>query len=222
MNEFYEKFRNRTYFDNHGEAIANHLDKFYKSDEITVFHEMVSPDFHLDVYLINSAKHSFNILLTSGMSLLEMTVPDGVENPETYTFAELMILLPKAIEFGKIFPSENENDWIIGMLKETARFPHHYDTWLAIGHTLQATTEMEPYSGDTDYVGLVILPSVTFDEEFTEIKTAEETINIYSVFPLYKDELEYKIANEYNALLDKLIEKNSKEVFDNKRGNLLA
>jgi len=133
-----------------------------------------------------------------------------------------MILLPKEIEFGQVFPSENENDWILGMLKETARFPHHYDTWLSIGHTLQATADMEHYDEQTDYVGLVILPSVTFDEDFTEIKVGDEVINVYSIFPLYKNEMEYKIANGYNALLDKLIEKNGKEVFDKQRGNLLA
>lgn len=221
MNEFYQKFNNRTFFDKHPEIIANHLDKFYKSEEITVFHEIASLDFHLDVYFINSEKHSFNILLTSGMSLLEMSVPERVENPEQYKFAELMILLPKEIEFGKFFPSENENDWFIGMLKETARFPHHYDTWMSIGHTLQATADLETYSGETDYVGVVILPSVTFAEDFTEIKVDDGLINIYSVFPLYKNELEYKIANGYNALLDKLIEKNGKEVFDNNRENLL-
>jgi hypothetical protein len=221
MNDFYEKFRNLTFFDNHPEAIANHLDNFYTSEEITVFHEMVSPDFHLDVYFISSAKHSFNILLTCGMSLLEMTVPEGVENAEQYKFAELMILIPKEIEFGKVSPSENENDWILGMLKETARFPHHYDTWLTIGHTLQATADMEAYDQATDYVGLVVLPSVTFDEEFTEIKIDKEVINILSIFPLYKNELEYKIANGYNALLDRLIEKDEKEVFNKQRGNLL-
>ena len=222
MNEFYEKFRNRTYFENHPQVIANHLDKFYKSEEITVFHEMVSPDFHLDIYFINSDKDDFSILLTSGMSLLEMTVLNNVENPELYRFAELMILLPKSIEFGKVSPRENENDWLIGMMKETARFPHHYDTWLSIGHTLQATADMETYSKETDYVGLVVLPSVTFDEEFATIKVGNEIINIYSIFPLYKNELEYKIANGYNALLDKLIEKNGKEVFDIKRENLLS
>jgi hypothetical protein len=222
MNELYEKFRNRTYFDNHPEAIANHLDKFYKSEEITVFHEMVSLDFHLDIYFINSAEDDFNILLTSGMSLLEMTVPDNVDNPELYKFTELMILLPKSIEFGKVFPSGNENDWLIGMMKETARFPHHYDTWLNIGHTLQANADMETYSKETYYVGLVVLPSVTFDEEFTTIKAGDEIINIYSIFPLYQNELEYKIANGYNALLDKLIEKNGKEVFNPKRENLLV
>ncbi|RZK20392.1 MAG: suppressor of fused domain protein [Pedobacter sp.] len=222
MNEFYEKFRTRAYFNHHPEAIADHLDQFYESNEITVFHEMVSPDIHLDVYFINAEKHAFNILLTSGMSLLEMTVPEAVEEPELYKFAELMLLLPKSVEFGKTFPGDNENDWILEMIKETARFPHHYDTWLSIGHTLQATADMETYSKETDYVGLVVLPSVTFDEEFTEIKAGDNLINIYSLFPLYKNELEYKIANNYNALLDRLIEKNAQEILNNSRENLLS
>ncbi|RZL22325.1 MAG: suppressor of fused domain protein, partial [Pedobacter sp.] len=136
-------------------------------------------------------------------------------------FAELMLLLPKSIEFGKI-TGQGENDWLIEMLKETARFPHHYDTWLAIGHTLQATADMDPYSENTDYTGIVILPSVTFDEEFTTIPVGENQINIYSVFPLYENEMKYKIENGYNALLDKLIENDAKEIFDYNRANLLG
>ena len=221
MNDFYEKFRNRTSFDEHAEAISAHLDKRYSSEEITVFHEIFSPDLHLDVYFVQSEKHSFNILLTAGMSTLEMSVPNAVENLKDYQFAELMLLLPKSITFGKV-TGDNPNDWLIAMLKEVARFPHHYDTWLSIGHTLQATAEMQPYAENTNYTGVVILPSVTFDEEFTSVQAGENLINIYSVFPLYADEMNYKIENGYNALLDRLIEKNAKEIFDNNRGNLLV
>ena len=221
MNDFYEKFRNRTSFEEHAELISTHLDERYQSDEITVFHEMFSPDFHLDVYFVQSAKHDFNFLITAGMSTLEMIVPKAVENPQDYKFAELMLLLPKSITFGKV-TGDHPNDWIIGMLKEAARFPHHYDTWLAIGHTLQATADMEPYNENTNYTGVVILPSVTFDEEFTTVQAGENLINIYSVFPLYADEMNYKIANGYNALLDRLIEKNAQEIFDENRAHLLV
>ena len=221
MNDFFDKFKQKPSFDNHAEAISKHLEQKYKSGEVTVFHEIFSPDFHLDVYVVDSEQHNFKILLTAGMSTLEMTVPDAVENPEQYKFAELMLLLPKSIEFGKV-TGQGENDWLIEMLKETARFPHHYDTWLAIGHTLQATADMDPYSENTDYTGIVILPSVTFDEEFTTIPVGENQINIYSVFPLYENEMKYKIENGYNALLDKLIENDAKEIFDYNRANLLG
>lgn len=181
---------------------------------------MVSLDFHLDVCFVQSEKYNFNLLLTAGMSTLEMTVPPDVENPQRYKFAELMLLLPKSIAFGEV-TGDNPNDWLIDMLKENARFPHHYDTWLTIGHTLQATAGMEPYEGHTEYTGVVILPSVNFDEDFTTLQAGENRINIYSVFPLYADEMNYKIEKGYNALLDRLIDKNAKEVFDERRESLL-
>ncbi|WP_421945142.1 suppressor of fused domain protein [Pedobacter sp.] len=221
MNDFFEKFKSKEHFYHHSELISEHLDKRYKSEEITVFHEIFSPDIHLDVYFVNSKQHEFNFLLTAGMSTIEMTVPNAVENPEDYKFAELMLLLPKSIGFGKV-TGENPNDWLIEMLKESARFPHHYDTWLSIGHTLQATADMEPYSENTIYTGIVVLPSVTFDEDFTSLQAGENVINIYSAFPLYEDEMNYKIKNGYNALLDKLIDKNAKEIFDYNRANLLT
>ncbi len=148
------------------------------------------------------------------MSLMEMTVPDVVADKAQYRFAELMLLLPKEVTFGKTITGSGTNDWIINMLKETARFPHHYATWLSIGHTLQATEDMEPYDDATAYTGVVILPSVTLDEDFTTITVPDGPINIYSVYPLYRHELEYKVANGYNALLDCLIEKDAREIFD--------
>jgi len=220
MNDFYDKFTNRTRFDEHADAISTHLDERYKSDEITVFHEMVSPDIHLDVYFIQSEQHSFNILLTSGMSTLEMTVPSTVENPDDYKFAELMVLVPKSITFGQV-TGENPNDWIIDMLKESARFPHHYDTWLAIGHTLQATSDMQPYADNTNFTGVVILPSASFDEDFTTVAFGDQVINIYSVFPLYADEISYKITNGYSSFFDKLVTKDASDIFNYDRKSLL-
>lgn len=211
----------REHFYENIESLDKHLNKFCKEREITVFHEILSPDFHLDVYFINRKRDNFNMLITSGMSLLKMNVSDDVENKEDYSFAELMILLPKELEFEKVHTGEEKNGWIISMLKETARFPHHYDTWLGIGHTLQATYDLQPYSEDTDIVGCAILPSITFDEDFTEFYSSDRKINIYSLFPLYKNELEYKIENGYNKFIDILAEANAAEVFNPGRKNLI-
>ncbi|PQV44400.1 suppressor of fused protein SUFU [Jejuia pallidilutea] len=150
-----------------------------------------------------------------------MNVSEKAENPTELEFAELMMLIPKEIEFDQVFPSENKNDWIISVLKQTAKFPHFYDTWIGIGHTIQAEEDMTPYSDETEFVGALILPSVTFGEDFTEIKKNNRQINIYNVFPLYKNELEYKIENGYNKFLDLLIKANGKEVLDLKRKNLI-
>lgn len=219
-----QKIRDREHFYENVESLAKHLDKYFKSEEMTVFHEVLSLDFHLDVYLINRKEDNFKMLLTSGMSLLPMTVPDEVENKNEYQFAELMLLLPKDIEFPEVHTSEEGSGWLITMLKETARFPHHYDTWLSIGHTLQATHEITPYNDDDDdddFVGCLILPSATFGEDFTTFYSGDRKINIYSIFPLYKDELEYKIEHGFSRFFDFLIEGNVPEIFNVNRVGLI-
>ncbi|NHF61581.1 suppressor of fused domain protein [Flavobacteriaceae bacterium TP-CH-4] len=221
MAEYHNPFSDRKHYYEHAEWIEGHLDKFFDENLISVFHEIPTLDLHLDICFIKPANTQFNILLTSGMSTLKMNVSEQVENVTELEFAELMMLIPKEIEFDQVYSGKNKNDWIITILKQAAKFPHFYNTWIGIGHTIQATEDMTPYSKETDFVGALILPSVTFDKDFTEIKKDGRKINIYNVLPLYKNELEYKIENGYNKLLDLLVKANGKEVLDPNRKNLV-
>jgi hypothetical protein len=221
MAEYINPFVDRTHYHEHAEWISEHLDNFFDQASISVFHEIPTLDLHLDVYFIKPKNAQFNILLTSGMSTLKMEVDEQAGNPVEFEFAELMMLIPKEIEFDQVYSGQNKNDWIISILKQSAKFPHFYDTWVGIGHTLQAEMDMSPYSSETKFVGALILPSVTFDKDFTEIHKNGRKINIYNVFPLYKDELEFKIENGYHKLLDLLIKANGKEVLNLKRKSLI-
>lgn len=214
-------FQNRDYFDEHYEWVNEHIENHFPDSEIRVFHEIMAFDFKVHVYLIKVKSYKFDILITSGMSSLEMEIPKEAENPENLRFAEMMMLIPKGIEFDDVYTGDKKNDYIISMLKRTAKFPHQEDSWIGIGHSIVSDADFEPYGNDTEFVGGVILPSVIFDENFTKIKKKGRIINIYSFFPLYKNEVEYKIDNGYNALLDKIIEADSKEVLDPKRKNLI-
>ena len=222
MVQYINPFAGRTHFHEHAEWISEHLDKFFEQNSMSVFHEMPTLDLHLDVYFIKPKNSQHNILLTSGMSTLRMEVDEQAENPEELEFAELMMLIPKEIEFEQVYSGQNKNDWIISTLKQSAKFPHFYDTWIGIGHTLQAEMDMSPYSNETEFVGALILPSVTFDKNFTEIHKNGRKINIYNVFPLYKDELEFKIKNGYNKLFDLIIKANGKEVLNLNRKSLIS
>lgn len=221
MTKFTNPFSDKEHYYEHAEWIAEHLDEYFDENLVTVFHEIGTFDIHLDVYFIKPKNASFNILLTSGMSTLKMNVSEQAENPVDLEFAELMMLIPQEIEFEDVYSGENKNDWIISVLKRTARFPHYYDTWIGIGHSIQAEEDLSTYGDDTEYIGALILPSVTFDKDFTEINKNGRKINIYNVFPLYKNELEYKIENGYNKFLDLLIKANGKEVLELKRKNLI-
>lgn len=219
--ELIEKIHAREHFPMNVECLEKHLSDYFEGAEIKVFHEFLSLDFHLDVYFIKPEKSPYNVLVTSGMSLLPMTIPEKVENPEEYRFAEVMMLLERDVEFSEVLVGDTGNDWIISMLKETARFPHHYDTWLTEGHTLQATYDMEPYNEQTNFTGCIMLPSASLPEEFTELECEGRKINIYSLYPLYRNELEYKIENGYSALFDLLAAADANDVFDNNRKNLI-
>jgi len=222
MAEYINPFADRTHYHEHVEWISEHLDRFFDQASMLVYHEIPTLDLHLDVYFIKPENTQFNILLTSGMSTLKMEVGEDVGNSGELEFAELMMLIPKEIEFEQVYSGENKNDWIISMLKQSAKFPHFYNTWLGIGHTLQAEMDMMPYSSETEFVGALILPSVTYGKDFTEVHKNGRKINIYSVFPLYKNELEFKIENGYNKLLDLLIKANGKEVLNLKRKSLIS
>lgn len=221
MQNTIEKFHDKHQYYEHIECLATHLAGYFKDEEISVFHEVVSLDFHLDVFFIQPADRNYNILLTSGMSLLEMTVPETIEDRAKYSFAELMILLPKSMDFGPMHDVPDKNAWVINMLKQAARFPHHCDTFISIGHSMQATEDLEPYETDTQFVGCVFLPSPSFDSKFTEFNCGKNVINIYSVFPIYKNELEYKIQYGFNAFLDLVIKSNPKDILDNERKNMI-
>ena len=220
IEETLEYFQGKEYFEEHSEWIAEHVESHFPDAEVKVFHEFLSLDFKLHIYFINSKDLSYNILLTCGMSSLEMNVPEFVEERDDYRFAELMMFIPKDIEFSEVYSGENKNDYIIKMLKLSGKFPHQYDTWLSIGHTIRNSEDLESYAADTKFVGGVILPSATFDEDFTEITRNGRIINIYSFFPLYENELLYKVENGYTALLDLIIENNCLEILDNNRQDI--
>lgn len=222
MDEYIDYFQNLDYFDEHAEWLSDHIDAHFPDAEITVFHELITFDVKVHVYFIQPKDKKYNILITSGMSSLAMQVPEEIEDKENYLFAELMLLIPKEVTFNNVYTGQNKNDFIISMLKQTAKFPHQYQTWMGIGHTIRASEDLEPYSNETEFIGGVMLPSATFDEDFTEIKRNGRLISILSFFPLYENELAYKIENGYNSFIDLIIKANALEILDNKRPNLIS
>jgi len=215
-------FQDREFFHEHIDWISDHIDRYFPDAEITVFHEFLPSSLKIHVYFIKPANADYNVLLTEGMSTLAMNVHESVEDKDNYKFAELMMVIPRDMEFGEVYTTDSKNSYAITMLKETARFPHYYDTWVGEGHSIVTGAEMEPYSVETRFVGGILLPSVTFSEDVMSIQREGRVINIYSFFPLYEDEVQYKVAHGYDAFLDLLIEKDAPEILDNDRPGLLS
>ncbi|MDE5862733.1 MAG: suppressor of fused domain protein, partial [Lachnospiraceae bacterium] len=97
-----------------------------------VFHEIVSPDIHLDIIIVPPTEEdNYYKLITMGMGAYSMNVPEDLREEEL-EHAELILYLPK---YWNIKSPEEKDYWPIRYLKILARLPIECDTWLGYGHT---------------------------------------------------------------------------------------
>ncbi|WP_153799512.1 suppressor of fused domain protein [Foetidibacter luteolus] len=205
-------------------AISEHIEKHIGKIE-SVFHEIVSDLVHIDVYWVKpSTKFPFHSLVTSGMSDKPMNVPDGLEK---FRYTELCILLPEEwiikaenyLAMEEAFKDEN-NYWPVRWLKTIARFPHEYDTWVGYGHTIPNGENASPFADSTMLGCMMLMPSLSLGGKFYQLKINEEkTIKFYCLYPLYKEEMDFKLRKGVDALLEKFEQSNIMDIVDIKRPN---
>lgn len=116
-----------------------------------VIHEIVSPDIHVDIAVIEpNESNDFYRLVTMGMGAHKMNVPPPWDSDSLH-HAELVIHLPKEWNI----TSDDENDyWPIRWLKIVARLPIDCDTWLGYGHTIASGNNHETLSNNNLFEGI--------------------------------------------------------------------
>ena len=183
------------------EAIEEHIQQYFGDFE-HVFHELASPDIHVDICVVQpSAERDYYTLVTMGMGAHQMHVPEELAEYKLER-AELAIALPKDWKLKQEDMRDERWYWPIRLLKTLARLPIASDTWLGFGHTMD---HEEDFAKDTKLCS-AILTGPQGTEEGSEVCTlpSGEEVNFYQVIPLYRDELEYKLAHDADALLDKM------------------
>ena len=112
------------------------------------------------------------------------------------------IALPKDWKIKKENFEDEKWYWPIRLLKTLARLPIASDTWLGFGHTMD---HEENFAENTKLCAAILAGSQgTEDGSEVCILPNGEEVNFYQVIPLYRDELEYKLSNDADALLDKM------------------
>ena len=183
------------------ETIEGHIQQYFGEFE-TVFHELSSPDIHVDICVVPpSSERNYYTLVTMGMGAHKMNVPEELAEYKLER-AELAIALPKGWKLKQEDMKDDRWYWPIRLLKSLARLPIASDTWLGWGHTMD---NQEPFAPNTELCA-AILTGPQGTEEGSEVCTLPggEEVNFYQVIPLYRDELEYKLAHDADALLDKM------------------
>ena len=182
-------------------AVEEHIQQYFGKFE-NVFHELDSPDIHVDICVVPpSEERDYYTLVTMGMGAHRMNVPEELAEYKLER-AELVIALPGN---WKLKHEDLKNErwyWPIRLLKTLARLPIASDTWLGFGHTMD---NEEDFAKDTKLCAAMLTgPQDTEDGSEVCILPSGEEVNFYQVIPLYREELEYKMEHDADALLDKM------------------
>jgi hypothetical protein len=197
------------------EQIAAHIDA-HLGPVATVFHELVSDLVHIDVHVVKPTPTCpFIRLVTSGMSDLPMTVPEGKDVPR---YLELMMTLPRDWRLdGESFKDEAWY-WPVRLLKTLARLPHAHDTWLGWGHTIPNGDPAVPYAANVGFTGAIVLPSIKAPSAFSTLAVdADKEITFQAVWPLLPNEMDYKLQYGTSALIDRFEKYLVSDLVDAKR-----
>lgn len=192
--------------------IDSHLNRYFPPDDIYVFDEIVSPDFHLDVFLVKpSPQRAFYTLLTGGVSSLPMNVP----HPDFPSRIELMLLLPPDWPLFDDQWKQDESNWPIHMLKTLGRYPHQHHTWFGAGHTIPEPQDSRLYQ--MGFVATILLKAMSIQEEFQRIPYGDQWIDILMPIPLYDVEYRLKKEKGLENLLDQMLLKGYPDILSTKR-----
>ena len=183
------------------EAVKGHIQQYFGKVE-NVFHELVSPDIHVDICMVPpTEERDYCTLVTMGMGAHRMNVPEELVEYKLER-AELAIALPADWKLDQESMKDEKWYWPIRLLKSLARLPINCDSWLGHGHTVE---NREPFADNTKLCTATLIgPQDTEDGSEVCTLPGGEEVNFYQVIPLYEDELDYKLEHDADALLDKM------------------
>ncbi len=179
------------------DAVEAHLERYFGPCN-NVFHEIMSPDIHVDIYIMKpTPERNYYVLSTFGMGAHRMNVPEELADRKLER-AEIIVTLPPDWKIGQ---EGEEWYWPIRWLKILARLPIQEDGWLGWGHTI-ANPDDAPFADNTRLCGLILTEPQGFDEEAVccPLPGGDE-VNFYQMIPLHFEEMQFKIAHDAQTLL---------------------
>lgn len=219
----FDKFKNKNkenkmflYSEKELEEYENYIRNHFGEYE-EVFHEILSPDIHLDIIIIPPTENNnYYKLITMGMGAYKMNVPKELKIYELER-AELVLYLPPT---WNIKSNDEKDYWPIRQLKILSRLPINCNTWLGFGHTISSDYENTPYASNTDFCSMLLLNAVDSEYKNLDLRLkAKSKINFYQLFPLYKEEMEFKQNNDLEMLFDYFNEDDASPIVNINRKN---
>lgn len=183
------------------EKVSHYIERQYGEYE-NVIHELVSPDIHCDIVLVPPTEVSpYYKLVTMGAGAYKMSIPKQFKSI-ICDRAEYVIFLPEDWNVD----ADNEEDWWpMRMLKSAARLTVDTDDYLWITHSVQENEDGSPVAGNTQFNSFMLRPSI--GKEGQEVEPLKlglfgKKVAFYQLFPLYPEELAFKLEHGYDELIE--------------------
>ena len=178
-------------------TLEQHIEKYFGPFK-NVFHEIASPDIHVDIVIIEpTPERNYYVLITTGMGARKMNTPAELDEYNLQR-AEIMVCLPPDWKLDEL--SDEKWHWPLRWLKILARLPGEKNTWLGWGHTIPNSA---PFAENTRLSASMLIYPGAFGEKSFECKLpAGDKVSFYQMIPLYSEEVEYKLQNNAETLLD--------------------
>ena len=196
-----EKIPLYSYSEKELEKVSSYIERQYGEYE-DVIHEIVSPDIHCDIVLVPPTDSSpYYKLVTMGAGAYKMSIPKEFKSM-ICDRAEYVIFLPKDWNVD----ADNEEDWWpMRLLKSAARLTVDTDDYLYITHSVQVEEDGSPVAENTQFNSFVLMPSIGKERQVVEplkLSLFGKKVAFYQLFPLYPEELEFKLEHGYDDLVE--------------------
>ncbi|MDR1625374.1 MAG: suppressor of fused domain protein [Spirochaetia bacterium] len=207
--------RPEIYTEEEMDCIQAHVGRYFGNNK-NVFHELVSPDIHVDILAIEPGKkHDYYVLVTMGMGAHRMNVPEDLKEYRLGR-AELLVCLPPDWRLDEEAMKDENWYWPLRWLKIMARLPGEQDTWLGWGHTVPNDG---PFAENTRFTAMMLVGPGAFGEKSLKCEMPDGSfVNFYQMVPLYEEEVQFKLKTNAELLL-KLFDNKSMECVDIHRQN---
>ncbi len=172
------------------DKVKTHIETYFGQSEI-ILKEMMALDIHVNIHVIPPTKDKdYYTLVTCGMGAHKMNVPSELVE-ENLNRAELVLYLPS---YWQIDSDLEKWYWPLRWLKILARLPIEHNSWLGGFHTVPNGGS---FHSNTELSGMILIDPQNVSKDSFVCKFNDEVINFYQIFPLYENEMNYKL--EYGA-----------------------
>ena len=207
---FYDEICKPHYREEERRALLRHITRHFGEIDKLISYKY-DPGVRIEVAEIPPSEKNdrdYYVMVTVGMGAHKMKVPPSYADM-VEPRAELVMYLPPEMD-------DTMRLWAVNYMSTIARLPLERNSWSSFGHIF---SNGRPLMNGTNLIASTLIEIQDADDNapFCVLPNGDMVV-LYQIFPLYKEEVEYKLGHGLGGLIDKMPHVSA--VLDLKRENV--